>query len=126
MVTKKEAKERTADPFVMPPTTDATIAAGIGQLGEQKELRVLANLRDDEAVITSIGMAWTDHLENPKKSFVKGCFANLTLYSAARSSKGALGRKQITMIAQAHAGSNVEAKEGKVARFLKSIGVKKD
>jgi hypothetical protein len=126
MVTRKEAQERTASHLEMPPTTDATIAAGIDQLGEKKQLRVLANLRDEEALIVSIGVAWADHLNDPTKSFFEGFFNNLTVYSAARPKRGGFARLQITSIAQAHAGANVEAKEGRMSRFLKAIGAKSD
>lgn len=126
MVTREEAKTRTEARLELPPTTDATIAAGIDQLGEKHQLRVLANLRDDEAVIVSIGIAWNDHLNDPKQSFVEGFFSNLTLYSAARGKRGGMARIQITEIAKAHAGANVEAKEGRISRFMKAIGAKSD
>lgn len=125
-IDKAEAKRRTQSVFEMPPTTDATIAAGIGQLGEQERLRVLANLRDREAAVLAIGLAWSDYLDDKETSFTSRLFHNLTLLSAARSKRGGFARIQIKEIAQSHASSSMEAKEGRVNRFLKAVGLRSD
>lgn len=123
-ITKAEAKRRTQPLLELPPTMDATIAKATGQLGERPDLKVLAHLNRDEAVILSIGQAWDKYSTTPQTtSFVGEFFNNLGQFSPSR---GGIGRKQITEIATAHAGGGKEEKEGRVSRFLKAIGMRRD
>lgn len=123
-ISREEAKRRIQDSAItLPPTLDQTLAGAVDQLGERDRLRVLAHVSHDEAAILAIGIAWNDYLNNREKSFVENLFENLSTYSRARSG---IAAKQLTSIAQAHAGGGKEEKESRWNRFWKAVGVKSD